>query len=348
MAKMPNIQGPDRDKPVCFNPEKNCTGQECEFARGHFDRVNDALSDIFNQDAFTRAAVEYAARDHRVCPFELALELALWADCIICDYNYAFDPRVYLRRFFLEERGEYTFLIDEAHNLVDRSREMFSAEIYKQPLLDIRRTLRHDQPRIHKSLGKLNSWMLKARKKCEESGLSRADKEPPQDLFPILRQFMQITESWLSLNLKTAYRETLLELFFSISGFLKVADQYDNSYATCYEKIRTDVKLKLFCVDPSPHLEQALKRCSAAVFFSATMTPITYFKTILGCREEADQLILPSPFPRENLGTFVSDRVSTLYRHRSRTKTEVLNSILSLIDPINGNYLLFFPSYFCP
>jgi DNA excision repair protein ERCC-2 len=333
-----------KDK-TCFKPDSACNPEECEFARGHFDRIDGALSDMFGRDAFTRAAVEQVARDHRVCPFEFALELALWADCIICDYNYAFDPRVYLRRFFLEENGDYTFLIDEAHNLVDRSREMFSAEIHKQPLLDVRRAIRQDLPHVFKSLGKINSWMIKARKKCEESATALHEKESPENLFPLLRGFLRITERWLSRNLKTAFREQLLDLFFAISGFIRVAEQYDDCYVTCYEKIKKDVKLKLFCLDPSSQLENALTRCQAAVFFSATMTPMDYFKNILGCDANAAGLILPSPFPVENLKLFVYDRVSTLYRQRDNTKEQVAQAISSLVSQKTGNYLIFFPSY---
>ena len=333
-----------KDK-TCFNPDRACNPEECEFARGHFDRIDGALGDMFGRDAFTRSAVEQVARDHQVCPFEFALELALWADCIICDYNYAFDPRVYLRRFFLEENGEYTFLIDEAHNLVDRSREMFSAEIHKQPLLDVRRTIRQDLPHIYKSLGKINSWMIKARKKCEESAAAHHEKEPPEDLFPLLRGFLRITERWLSRNLKTPFREELLDLFFAISGFIRVAEQYDDSYVTCYEKIKKDVKLKLFCLDPANQLGNALTRCQAAVFFSATMTPMNYFKNILGCDAAAAGLILPSPFPVENLKLFIYDRISTLYRQRDNTKEQVAQVIRSLVSQKTGNYLIFFPSY---
>jgi len=333
-----------KDK-TCFNPESACSPEECEFARGHYDRVNGALNDIFDQQAFTRPAVEQTARDHRVCPFELALELSLWADCVICDYNYAFDPRVYLRRFFLEENGDYTFLIDEAHNLVDRSREMFSAAIHKQPLLDVRRALRHDQPHIFKSLGKINAWMVKARKKCDASGPTLHEKEPPEDLFPLLRGFLRITERWLARNLKTPYRDQLLDLFFAVSGFIRVAEHYDDSYVTCFEKIKKDVKLKLFCIDPSIQLGSALKRSKAAVFFSATMSPMGYFKNILGCDENAAGLILPSPFPVENLKLFVYDRISTLYRQRASTKQQVAQAIASLIRQKTGNYLIFFPSY---
>ena len=332
-----------KDK-ICFKPNSACHPDECEFARGYFDRVNDALRDLLEWDALTRHSVEQMAHHHQVCPFEFSLELALWADCIICDYNYAFDPRVFLRRFF-EENGDYTFLIDEAHNLVDRSREMFSAEIFKQPLLDMRRAIRKELPQIYKSLGKINAWMVTARKKCEQCDNVRYDKEPPADLLPMLRNFLRTSERWLSRNIKAPFREDLLDLFFVISGFMRVAEQYDESYATCYETIKRDLKIKLFCIDPSIQLKNALNRCKAAIFFSATMTPMVYFKKILGCSSNAAGLILPSPFPDENFNIYGSDKVSTLYRHRERTKQEVSQAITTLVNQKKGNYLLFFPSY---
>jgi DNA excision repair protein ERCC-2 len=333
-----------KDK-ICFKPDSACNPEECEYARGYYDRINLALKDLLGRDALTRQAVEQMAHDHQVCPFEFSLELALWADCIICDYNYAFDPRVFLRRFFQEDSDDYTFLIDEAHNMVDRSREMFSAEIFKQPLLDMRRAIRNELPRIYKSLGKINSWMVRARKTCDENSRVRHDKEPPAELLPMLRRFLRVTERWLLRNIKASFREELLDLFFAISGFVRVAEQYDESYVTCFENKKKDLKLKLFCIDPSVQLESALNRCNAAVFFSATMTPMAYFKKILGCNDKAAGLILPSPFARENFTLFISDNVSTLYRHRERTKQEVSRVISTMVSQKKGNYLLFFPSY---
>ena len=333
-----------KDK-ICFNPDAACNPEECEFSRGHYDRINNALKDIFHQDAFSREAVEQVARFHRVCPFEFSLELSLWVDCIICDYNYAFDPRVFLRRFFLDDIGDFAFLIDEAHNLVDRSREMFSAEIFKRPFLDMRRAVRDELTQLSKSLGKINYWMVKAGKLCDESGSARHDKEPPDDLFPLLRSFLLITERWLTRNIKAPFRQELLDLYFEISGFMKVAENFDESYVTCFEKIKKDLKLKLFCVDPSIQLKSALNRCQAAVFFSATMTPMTYFQKILGCDESAIHLILPSPFSAENLRIFVSDKISTLYRQREGTKHLVSRAICTFIHQKKGNYLIFFPSY---
>jgi len=333
-----------KDK-ICFCPDSACNPEECEYARGHFDRINDAVKAIFARDAFTREQIVETARAYRVCPFEFSLELSLRADCIICDYNYVFDPRVYLRRFFQEENGDYIFLIDEAHNLVDRSREMFSAEIFKQPVLDIRRQLKNELPHIFKSLGRINAWLVKARKKCEESGNPLAEKTPPDGLIPLLRGFLFITERWLSRNIKTAFRESLLDLYFAISGFIRVADQYDECYTSCYEKIGKDLKLKLFCIDPSVHLATAMRRCQTAVLFSATMTPIEYFKQILGCDPTARHLILHSPFPGENLGLFIADQISTYYRQRDQTVSQVSRAISALVGQKKGNYLLYFPSY---
>ncbi len=333
-----------KDK-ICFCPQSACHPDECEFARGHYDRINAAVEDIFKQDAFSREQIIATARAFSVCPFEFSLELATWADCIICDYNYSFDPRVYLRRFFQEDSGAYIFLIDEAHNLVDRSREMFSAEIFKQPVLDVRRQLKKELPHVYKSLGRINAWLVKARKKCEASGNPLAEEDLPDELIPLLRGFLFITERWLSKNFKTAFRESLLDLYFAVSGFIRVADQYDQSYTTCYEKIGKDLKIRLFCMDPTLHLERALERCRTAVFFSATMTPIEYFKQILGCQPTASYLILPSPFPSDNLGLFIADHISTYYRQRDQTVNQVNQVISTLIAQKSGNYLLYCPSY---
>ena len=334
-----------KDK-ICFCPDSACHPDECEYARGHFDRINDAVQTIFaREDALTRETIIQIASEFQVCPFEFSLELSLWADCIICDYNYVFDPRVFLRRFFQEESGDYIFLIDEAHNLVDRSREMFSAQIFKQPVLDLRRQLKGDLPHVFKSLGRINAWLVKARKKCAESRNPLAEKSLPEELIPLLRGFLFITERWLSQNVKTPFREDLLDLYFSVSGFVRVADQYDECYTSCYETIGNDLKLKLFCINPAVHLEKAMNRCQAAIYFSATMTPMDYFKQILGCDQSAHHLILHSPFPGENLGLFISDQISTYYRHRDQTVDQVSQIISALIDQKKGNYLLYFPSY---
>jgi len=329
---------------ACFNPDRACSPDECEFARGHYDRLPAARRALFAQDAWTREAVADAARQYRVCPFEYSLDLSLWADLIVCDYNYAFDPKAYLRRFFLEQTGDYVFLVDEAHNLVDRSREMFSAELHKQPFLDLRRAVKGVLPAVYRSLGRINAWMLAARKGMEAAGAPTAERSAPEELYPLLRDFMAAAERWLEKNLDSDFREDLLDCYFESGGFLRVADQFDDAYATIYEPLAKDLRLKLFCIDPSRQMGDALNRCRSAVFFSATLTPLDYFRTMLAS-ESAETLSLPSPFPAENLAVFVADRLSTYYRHRDRTKAEVARVLRRLVQPRAGNYLLFFPSY---
>ena len=334
---------------ICFQPECNCTSEECEFARGYFDRINQAVQAAFEQDAFTREFIEALARKYRVCPFEYSLDLSLWADCIICDYNYAFDPRASLKRFFLEPRGEYTFLVDEAHNLVERAREMFSAEIDKQSLLELRRAVKQTIPELSKLLGKINAWLLKARKQCEEQDNPRAAKELPADGLPLLRECVAFAERWLVSKMNATFRDELLEAYFEVSRFItvaeQVAEQYDERYATCFEKLGSDLHLKLFCIDPASRLEEALQRCKAAVFFSATLTPTDYFKAVLGCKESAASLILPSPFPRDHLCLLVVNSISTLYRRREHTAAAITQMLVATVTQRKGNYLLFFPSY---
>ncbi len=334
-----------KDK-ICFNPESACHPDECEFAKGHYDRLNDALKSIFQQDALTREAIEATARSCKICPFEFSLDLSLWADCVICDYNYAFDPRVFLRRFFAEGSGDYTFLADEAHNLVDRAREMFSAQIFKTPFLEIRRELRDELPGLYRQIGKINAWLVRARKKCQASGREfLTEKDAPEDLCPLLKGFLRMAERWLALNIKAPFREGLLDLYFSVSRFVAVSDQYDENYATCFEPEGRNLGVKLFCTNPSGQLRDALKRCKSVTFFSATMTPGDYFRTLLGCEAETPELRISSPFPPQNLGVFVSDRISTYYKDRKRTKADVAKTLATLANERKGNYLFFFPSY---
>jgi DNA excision repair protein ERCC-2 len=343
-ARIKSVTLTAKDK-ICFDSENACTAEECEYAKGYYDRIDGALKDIFQSDAFDREAIVRVSEKHRICPFEFSLELALWADCIICDYNYAFDPRVYLRRFFLEETSGYVFLIDEAHNLVDRAREMFSAEIWKQPFLDTRRALKNDLPGLFQHMGRINTDLVKRRKACAAAGNTLTEKDPPGALFPMLRGFLRIAEKWLTLNIKTPFREELLDIYFVVSSFVKISEQYDENYTTCTERVEKDLKVKLFCVDPAASLKNALTRCDAAIFFSATLTPMHYFKKIFGCDPDASERIIPTPFPKENLSVLVADRISTRYRHRAATADPVAKLLIRFVEQKEGNYLLFFPSY---
>lgn len=334
-----------KDK-ICFKESTNCNPEYCEFAKGHFDRVDEAILDLFkNENTFTREIVERYSQKHMVCPFEFSLDLSLWADCIVCDYNYVFDPRVYLKRFFqVNTTGDYTFLIDEAHNLVDRSREMFSAEISKSPFLKLKKTYNEKRTGIYKALSKLNTMMIEMRKKCETEGYY-IQTEEPKEIYTLLRKFIKEAETLLSENNKSKEHDELLEVYFNVLAFLKIAEFYDNRYITYLEKHESDVKLKIFCLDPSFLLSEALKRGKSAIFFSATLTPIDYFREILGGDEGSYRMRLSSPFDVNKLCLLVANKISTKYGSREKSYSEIANYIYEVIVQKMGNYMVFFPSY---
>jgi Rad3-related DNA helicase len=332
-----------KDK-ICFNPGVGCNPEQCKYAKGHFDRVNDALIDILSKENnLTREVIEKYAMEYEICPFEYSLDLAIWADCVICDYNYAFDPRVYLKRFFAEGTGDYVFLVDEAHNLVDRAREMFSAQLNKRSFLELKKLMQKKHLSISRALGKLNSYMIDIRKSCEDGKIVMKDE--PKDIYPLLRKFTKESEEWLLKNEKSEGHEELLQLYFDALAFIKIAEFYDERFVTYAEEQNNDFILKIFCLDPSYLLGEAIKRGKAAVFFSATLAPINYYKEILGGVEEDYILRLSSPFDREKLCLVVGEEISTKYKYRENSYEYIVSYIDAVFNKRKGNYLIFFPSY---
>ncbi len=330
---------------ICFNPDSACSPEECDCAQGYYDRINDALFTAFMHDALTRETIEAVAREHRVCPFEFSLELVSWADCVIGDYNYAFAPGVMLQRLFGEGGERHAVLVDEAHNLVDRSREMFSARLSKDPVLALRRLLKTVLPGVYGALGRINTYMVAARRRCREGGGSHIDKDLPHELLERLRVFLRLSEKWLALNVRSDFRDDLMTFFFDAVRFVRVAESYDQSYVTICQTEGDDLQIKLFCIDPSNQLHNAWQRCQSAVLFSATLTPADYFLAVLGCSQQAKRLNLASPFPISNLSVFIADRISTLYRERENSCSAVSRAIANLVRRRTGHYIIYFPSY---
>jgi len=329
---------------ICFNPDKNCTPDECEFAKGYFDRIIDARKSLFSEDAFTADKITEIARAHRICPFEFSLEIALWVGCIICDLNYVFDPRVYLKRFFLENSIDCTFLVDEAHNLVERSREMYSSKIEKGDFLKLRRLIKNKKSDVYRVSGDINRKMSEMKKNLGEENRA-GQEEHPEELPPLLRRLATSLERWISSHPGVPQTQELLDFYFAVTWFLKVSELYDKNYATCLEKTERNLSVKLYCIDPSAQLRETFKRANSSVLFSATITPMSYFAQLLGLQDTVEKRVLPSPFPRENLCIFVSDSVSTLYRNRPQTKEALVRTIGAMIKAKKGNYMVYFPSY---
>ncbi|MBU5439713.1 ATP-dependent DNA helicase [Tissierella sp. MSJ-40] len=333
-----------KDK-ICLNEETKCNPRDCPYAKGHFDRVNDAIMDIFErEDLMTREVILSYSEKHKVCPFEFALDVSLWSDIIICDYNYVFDPQVYLKRFFTNEGEDYVFLIDEAHNLVDRSREMFSAEINKGSFLDLKDIFKGHYPHIYKGFNKCNGIINKLKREMEIED-EYYQREEIDDFYYPIKKLITLLEPWLIEEKDHENYEDVIELYFKLITFIKISDFYDEHYVTSFQQKGKDLYIKLYCVDSSYLLKEALKRGSAAIFFSATLTPLDYHMDLLGGKEGDYNIKLASPFPRKNLCLMVGDHISTRYKDRERTYLDIVKYIESFISSKKGNYFIFFPSY---
>ena len=332
---------------VCFNPGSPCDPEHCEFAVGYFDKLDDVLDhSLASQNSFKRDEIELIAREHEMCPFELSLDLSYWVDCVIGDYNYVFDPTVYLRRFFDDPSEEYCFLIDEAHNLVDRGRDMFSAEIEKNRVMKLKRKLKKADEfgtaDVVRKLEGVNRAFLKLRKQNVESLDEHewaVSGELPTGLLQSLRTFSDSAEIWLAEHdRRSASYDELLEFYFDAWRLGRTAEYFDDHYVCLIKRLKkSSLLVRLYCVDPSKMLEKGLARGRSSLFFSATLSPIDYYKDLLGVDEDSGFVALPSPFPVENLGVFVIRDIATNYRQRKSSYDRIVEVVATVSGSHSGN-----------
>lgn len=331
---------------VCQIDKISCKPEDCPFAEGYYDRIDAAIEAIFEKENFTKEEILAHAKIHQVCPFEFSLDLSLFCDGIICDYNYVFDPRVYLKRFFMDVREDYVFLIDEAHNLVDRGREMFSSQLLKSEFLELKKELSKDYPGLKKSINELNKYFIKLRKDLEETSLQNAVyKEYKLELYVLIELFIEEAETILDSSSKISFKEKLLDVYFNALNFIKISDLYDENYITYIEPYGHDLRYKLFCTDPSKLLGEGMKRGKSTVLFSATLTPIEYFKNILGGSEEDYKISIQSPFDGDRLCVMIAGNISTTFKRREGSYKKIAEYLGTLAQKKQGNYIAFFPSY---
>ncbi|WP_404332309.1 helicase C-terminal domain-containing protein [Mesobacillus maritimus] len=327
---------------ACFKEETLCQKEYCEFANGYYDRINEAMLDIFSHETFiNRTIIEEYARKHTLCPFEFSLDIASIADAIICDYNYIFDPKVSLKRFFDEHKKQSVLLIDEAHNLVDRAREMFSAELSKSNFLALKREYKGST--IYDSVTKLNKYFIEIKKQCSEKG-HLVLKELQADLVEMLEEFVRHAEVELLQQSRSDHQQLLVDTYFTATGFVRISKLYDERYVTYVEAEKNEVHLKMFCLDPSHLLQQVRKKFRTTVYFSATLLPLPYFADMLGGTAEDYSIKIPSLFSKEQAEVFIQP-LSTRYHDRDHTKKQLVDMLSKLVQGRSGNYLIFFPSY---
>ena len=339
---------------LCLNNVKTCTPDKCLFLQGYMTKAKKVVKDLLKKyDFFSRDLVSETGLRHGVCPFEMSLDMALSCDLIICDYNYVFDPRVYLRRFFQQKgREQYLILVDEAHNLFDRARGMYSAELNPRALSQMAKEIKKDLPGIAATLQKLKKAVSSFEKSLsapmnEAGGVTyRCCQEAPKELAEPLEAMIRETEDWITSDREEkAYADSLVALFFDLLHFKNILDIYSTQFRTLFTGSKSNLSLSLLCLDPSPMLNRTMNAARSTLLFSATLSPLNYFKNILGGREEDITLRLPSPFPRENLLVVNEDRIETRYRHRERYLEAAARAIYDWAMSHKGNTMVFFPSY---
>jgi DNA excision repair protein ERCC-2 len=328
---------------VCFTDKGICNKEECEFADGYYDRINGAVLDILrNENALNKSCIEKYALKHKVCPFEFSLDLAYAADAVICDYNYIFDPRVSLKRLFDDHKRHTAILVDEAHNLVDRGREMFSAELEKAPFLEIKRKYKGNNKEVSDCAKAINDYFIKIRKEAmpENTSIFSAGVE---DFNSLVQRFTEASEK----ELLTSNREDssiLLDVYFSAQNWLRISKLFDERYILYTEINRNNVVIKQFCLDPSFLIKQAGKHFKGRIYFSATLSPMAYYKDMLGGGEENYTLLIPSPFSKDQAEVYIQP-TSTRYHDRNKSVKSIVETLKNFVINKPGNYLIFFPSY---
>lgn len=330
---------------LCLCEEMQCNPVECPYAKGHFDRVNDAVYDLLQKsDFFLRDEILKQAEQYQVCPFEMSLDVATWVDNIICDYNYVFDPNVYLKRFFQDGvKGDYLFLVDEAHNLVDRSREMYSAELYKEDFLSVKKIIKLYSNKIEKVLDKCNKILLSYKRECESY---KEYEDIGALLFWLMRLASELDE-FLQKNIEFTGKQEILEWYLNLRNFLYIYDLVDEHYVI-YTELGEDgrFRMRLFCVDPSLNLQKCVDRANATVFFSATLLPIQYYKRLLSARDDNYAIYAETTFSEEQRLLVFGKDVSTKYTRRNDWEFEkIVSYINKTVTCRKGNYMVFFPSY---
>lgn len=330
---------------LCFLDTPSCNPDDCPYAKGHFDRVNDAVYEIIHREfGITRDCILRYAQQFQVCPFEFCLDISNWVDAVICDYNYVFDPNVRLKRYFSDGvSGEYLFLVDEAHNLVSRAREMYSAALIKEDVLLAKKILKGKHAKLTRLLERTNKQLLEMKRESDGYVIH----ENINSLMSVLQSLYGELEGFMEENQQFEDRDLVLDFYFQLRDFMMTFEGMDEAYRIYSELLPDgDFMVKLFCMNPAAHLKECLEKGRSTIFFSATLLPVLYYKELLSGNREDYAVYVESPFPKENRLLLVAADVSSRYTRRNRREYEkIADYIEAAVMGRCGNYMVFFPSY---
>ncbi len=332
---------------MCVMEEVNCNPVYCDRAKGHYDRINDAVYDIITHESdITREVIQEYAAKHNVCPFEMSLDISNWVDGIICDYNYAFDPKASLKRYFSEGgNGRYIFLVDEAHNLIDRAREMYSAELCKEKVLEVKRIMSKKDKKTANALEHINKIMLGYKRQCEDREYMILPELPELEFQ--LQRFNILMEKYLQKHKEFENRDIVLDFFFETISYMEISSVVDKCYEIyCRIDEEGSFKIHLACINPSGNLKYYMKKAVSTIFFSATLLPINYYKELLSGNKDDYAMYIDSPFDQRNRLMVIGSDVTSKYTRRNQSEYEkVAEYIYAIVSAKKGNYMVFFPSY---
>jgi DNA excision repair protein ERCC-2 len=331
---------------ICFLEKRECDPEKCPFAKGFFDRLSEATKDIFiHETLMSRPVVERYARKHSVCPFEFSLFVSYFVDVIICDYNYAFDPRIHLIRYFDDSSFKPLILVDEAHNMIQRSRDMYSSTLIKSDFILLRRAASKLKPSIRHAVKKvLDLYDAFEEQLSLEPFLSFEHLDP--HFMDAIKHLMKKIENALKEQPKYARKSDVMEYYLSLLSFVIIFDFYNDAYVTNIERFEDgDISLTLQCLDASEFIHDTVKnKAYGTVFFSATLYPVDYYMTLL-TEKKGETLKIRSPFKPEKLKIVLMNQISTRYQDRTSSLPLVVETILNVLESKKGNYIVFFPSY---
>ncbi len=372
-----------------------CNPAACPYAKGYYDRVESVIERMLagGKHLFTGLDIRRAAEEGRVCPYELALDLSERCEVVICDYNYVFSPAVSLRRYFSDgipgsEGHRYVFLVDEAHNLPDRARDMYSGYLTLSRVTALQDAFRAWEekalmgifPEEDEGVGNLPDGseregartsrltaaalddlvgpLTRMKDGCAENATTGSDgirrgvsleHRDPTALCEAVRQISALCDRWLRRQMGHPLYGQVDDLAAALRTFRTAADYYDRRFVTFTEiegpPDEEDVRVRLVCLDPADILRPILKKATASVLFSATLTPAAYFADILGGGKNAVTVSFDSPFPTDHLCIAVCDQINTRYEKREESYRRLVSYIAAVVSARKGNYMIYFPSY---
>ena len=330
----------------CASGMAHCDPDKCPYAKGYFSKLRQAIEDIYNNEIlYTQERVFEYAMKYGICPFEFSLDLSYFCDAIICDYNYVFDPKAHLIRYFDDSEYLPKILCDEAHNLVDRSKDMYSAELDSLLPLRIEEKLSSYDNTITKTVKSFYNELKKYEELINED-LFFYSHMLDDSLISTLRSLIQKSELVLADNKDIKDRDEILNDYFLIKDFVDTSEFYEDSHMYIVKKIEDNhYQIIIKCADASNFIYDTVKKkTKGIVFFSATLFPLKYYMDLL-TKGNGKYINLPSPFPQENLNLIIKDNVSTRYKDRESTIEDITLVIENLVNSKKGNYIAFFPSY---